>query len=403
MKRSVLVIAPYLPLPANFGGALRIYHLIRHVSEEHTVSLLAPGSETEFAALTELGEICNVTLVPADSTARQPASRHKRAAQLGSMVSGKSFLESGAYSFRMQAALDRLLNTRSIDIVQYEFPESALYRIPPAIPTVFDAHNIEHELLARIARTSRNSSKQIFNQLEARKVRRLEREIWSNATLCLATSERDAHVIRHTVSTPVDVVPNGVDLAAFNSEPLDLSEPGHVVFTGAMRHQPNADGARWYVERVHHLVQHNIPAAKFTIAGADPPAAVTALASDSVHVTGRVDDIKPYIQRARVVAVPLWSGSGTRLKVLEAFAAGRPVVSTTAGVEGIDAEHERHLLIADSPEAFAASVTRLCQDEGLSQELISNARNLVEDSYGWPAIANQLMASHERAIVLQRG
>lgn len=403
MTRSILVVAPYLPLPADFGGALRIYHLVRNLAADHRVTLLAPAAEADRACLPEMMEICDVTLVPARSTARQPAGRRKRVAQLQSLASGRSILESAAYSSQMQAVLDRLLKTRPFDLIQFEFPEAALYEVPAGIPTVFDAHNVEHELLARVARTSPGFMKQMFNQSESRKLRRMERQIWDRATVCVATSERDAATLRQLTSTPVDVVPNGVDLDNFSIQSPESGIPGEIVFTGAMRHQPNADGAVWFARAVLPTLRYQQENLHFSIVGADPPAEVVELASDAISVTGRVDDVRPYLQAAQVVVVPLHAGGGTRLKILEALASGRPVVSTSVGAEGLDVLPDEHLLIADSAEAFARAVATLLEDQELAAQLAFNGRALVESRYGWPEITQRLVAAHDRAIAISGG
>jgi polysaccharide biosynthesis protein PslH len=403
VRRSILIVAPYVPLPANFGGALRIFNLIRYLAEDHEVCLLAPGSKRDIEQAFTLGDICDVTLVPAPSTPRQPASRSKRLSQARSLANGTSFLETTYRSPQLQAALDRILMTRRIDLIQFEFPESALIDAPASVPTVFDAHNVEHDLLARIAHGSNSTGKHVFNLLESRKLKRLEHKIWNRATLCLATSDRDARLIRSMTETRVEVVPNGVDLDYFAAPQVQANARHAVVFTGAMRHQPNAEGATWYARQVHPLVKTSFPDATFTIAGADPPANVQALASCSITVTGAVDDIRPWLAAAEVVAVPLWSGGGTRLKILEAFATGKPVVSTSIGAEGLDAQHGEHLLIADTPGEFAAAVGRLFNNRELSARLATAARGLVEERYGWDAIVQRLVTVHDRAINLHSG
>lgn len=398
MSRTILIVAPYLPVPANFGGALRIYHLIKNLAEAHNIILLAPGDESDLAAAWDLHDLCDVTLVPARSTARKPADRRKRLTQLRSIAGGRSFLELSSYNPQFQAVLNRIFMTRTIDLVQFEFPESALYTLPRSIPTVFDAHNVEHDLLRRVAASSASATKHAFNLMEARKLKRLEVNAWNQATICVATSERDAELMRRLTSTRVEVVPNGVDLDAFGEARQTTPKPHHAVFTGAMRHQPNADGASWYVREVHPLVQREAPDASIAIVGADPPAAIRALSSASVDITGQIDDVRPYLSSARVAVVPLWSGGGTRLKILEAFASGRPVVSTTIGAEGIDARDGEHVLLADTPEDFAQAIVRVFNDDELAGRLGSAGRQLVEERYGWEQITRQLIAAHDLAL-----
>lgn len=398
MSRTVLVVAPYLPWPADFGGALRIYHLVRQLAATQQVIVLAPATQDEFESIRELGTICDVATVPTDRTARQPPGPRKRLTQLGSLVGGRSYLERSSYLPQMQSAIARLFLTREIDLVQFEFPASALYRLPEPRPTVFDAHNIEHELLRRVAGSSTSALRTTFNLAEYRKVRRLERTVWNRAALCIATSDRDAGLIERATSRAVPVVPNGVDLEAFAPLHDVPVRPHHIVFTGAMRHQPNAVGAVWLARQVMPLVRREIPDATLTIAGADPPDSVRELASDCVTVTGRVPDIRDFLAEAAVVAVPLFSGGGTRLKVLEALAMAKPVVSTSLGAEGLDLAEGEHVSIADSPTAFASTVVELMRDRERAAALGLNGRAIVEQRYGWRTIGQHLNGAHELAI-----
>ena len=398
MKRSILIIAPFLPWPADFGGAARIYHLARELAREHTVTLVAPATAAEHAAVTTLGALCDVTAVPAVWTARQPAGRAKRLRQARSLGSQRAYLEVSGYDARMQAVIERLFLTRRIDLVQFELPQAALYPLPRSVPTVFNAQNIEHELLRRVARESTGLARRAFNLAEARKVAAVERRVWRAATVCVATSTGDAETISRLSGTPTRVVPNGVDAAFFGEARRDPAPAPLLVFTGAMRHAPNADGARWLIERVLPRVRLLVPGAQVAIVGADPPSDVLAMAATDVMVTGRVDDVRPWLGRAAVAVVPLRAGGGTRLKILEAFAAGVPVISTTLGAEGLDVADGEHLLLADTPDAFAVAVARVVRDPPLRARLSDAARALVAAHYDWTRIAPRLMAAHDLAV-----
>jgi glycosyltransferase involved in cell wall biosynthesis len=396
LTRSVLIVAPFLPWPVDFGGAARVFHLTRELARVHEVMLIAPARDDEFDALLALGAICDVTAVPARGTAREPAGARKRLLQARSLAGRRSFQELFARSDAFQAALEQLFRTRRIDLVQYEFPQMARYRPPRPRPTVCDAHNVEHELLRRVAATTPSLFQRVFNLAESQKVRLSERAAWQRSTACVTTSERDAAVVRAATDTPVVVVPNGVDVASFTTGHR-APHRHHAIFTGAMRHAPNADGAHWYVTQVQPLVARALPGASLAIVGADPPPSVSALRADDVQVTGRVDDVRPYLAQASVAVVPLRAGSGTRLKILEAFAAGVPVVSTSLGAEGLDVQHETQLLLADDAAAFAAAVTRLMRDRSLAEKLAANARALAA-GYDWARIAPRLVAAHDLAI-----
>jgi glycosyltransferase involved in cell wall biosynthesis len=397
MRRAVLIVAPWLPWPVDFGGAARVYQLTRGLAEQHEVMLLAPAGPDEHDALRALGEWCDVTAVPVRWTARQPADRAKRLRQLLSLTGRRSFLEATTWKPQFQATLERLFATRRIDLVQFEFPQMALFRPPRPVATVVDAHNVEHELLARVAADASSLGQRVFNLAEAQKARALERAVWRAATVCVATSERDACAIEHASGTPTRVVPNGVDVDYYAGWPrqpiLD-----RLVFTGAMRHAPNAEGARWFVEQVLPLVRRDVPDASLAVVGADPPASVRALAGALVHVTGRVDAVRPWLATANVAVVPLHAGGGTRLKILEAFAAGTPVVSTTLGAEGLAVRHGEQLLLADTPTEFAAAVTRVLSNDALAARLAASGAALARANYDWSRITPQLVAAHDLAL-----
>ncbi len=389
MSLRILFVTPYLPAPPDFGGASRMYHLIRETGRRHavtTLSLIAPGDDPRVAEAA-LGRVVPVT-VPL--TARMAAAPAKRLVQIRSLVSPQSFQRRFYWYAAMQRVLDRLIASESFDVVQFEFSQMGAYRVPPGVPSILDIHNIEHDVLRRIA-ASGSPARRLFNQIEYRKYRREEIDAWRRMRGCVATSPGDAGIVSRATRRPVEVVPNGVDLDAFSRLPLDGADPGALVFVGAMRYRPNADAARYFVEEILPRLRVTIPGVELAIVGADPPPDVVALGEmPGVRVTGTVPDVRPWMRNAGVVVVPLLSGGGTRLKILEAFAMGRPVVSTSIGAAGIEARDGEHLLLADRPEAFARAVTRLATEPGLRERLVERAYALVRDRYQWSSAAERL-------------
>ena len=207
----------------------------------------------------------------------------------------------------------------------------------------------------------------------------------------IAMSEGDATELRH-FGVPVDVVPNGV--AAAELQPLPPSaEPATLLFTGTLGHPPNAEGICWFAERVWPLVRERRPEARLLVVGRDAPRRVLALGElPGVEVVGAVADTGPSFERATAVVVPLLSGGGTRLKILEAFARRRALVSTSIGCQGLEVAHERELLVADGPPAFAAAVARLLEDAALRERLAANGRAVAEQRYDWPILGERLAA-----------
>ena len=393
----VLAVTPYLPAPPDFGGASRIYHLLRELQErcELTVfSLAATGDDPEpSAAVFE-----NLVTARVPLTARSPAGPRKRRKQLFSALSKRSFQHRFYWNRSAQAKLTRLLQQDIFDIVQIEFSQMAVYATPGVRHRVIDLHNIEHEIL-RQAAGGGSVSKRLFNALEWRKFRSEEQRYWHGADLCLATSRVDADHVSRVTGEPCTVIPNGVDDAFHTRAPLSEAVDKSIVFTGAMRYQPNADAAVHFVRRVWPLIRDLEPDATFNIVGADPPEDVVRLGErEGVTVTGTVEDVRPWLRAASAVVVPLLSGSGTRLKILEAFATGRPVVSTTIGASGLDVADNEHALIANRPADMAQGLVSLIRNRTLAQRISDNAYQLIQAKYRWGIIGEALFIRYEQLL-----
>jgi glycosyltransferase involved in cell wall biosynthesis len=212
---------------------------------------------------------------------------------------------------------------------------------------------------------------------------------------CISVSEEDRRLL--IASNPrlqVDVIPNGVDVQMYQPSSLDGNQPA-LLFIGTMDYPPCNDAALYFVSEILPHIRRVIPNVETWIVGRDPSPEVMQLNGKGVHVTGRVDDVRPYYRRSSVCVVPLRAGGGTRLKILEAMALGRPVVSTTIGCEGLDVVDGEHLLIADTPKLFSEQTVRLIQDTKLCQRITTEARELVVTHYDWDGIAKRLMLVYE--------
>jgi glycosyltransferase involved in cell wall biosynthesis len=203
----------------------------------------------------------------------------------------------------------------------------------------------------------------------------------------IAVSEVDREILQQLVpGADVRACPTGVDTDYFH--PGAPETPGNVVFVGAMDWKPNEDGAVYFAETMWPKIRAAVPNATFTIVGRNPDPRVRALAGkDGITVTGTVDDVRPYLGAASVVVVPLRVGGGTRLKIYEALAAGKAVVSTTIGAEGLPLEEGVHVVRADDPADFARTVIALLGDPARRRALGEAGRNLVETRYGWARVA----------------
>jgi glycosyltransferase involved in cell wall biosynthesis len=290
----------------------------------------------------------------------------------------------------MQEAITELCTKEDFDVVQLESSLFCQYSYPAHVKLLLDEHNIEYELLTRMARSERSLTRRLFNRIEADRFRRFERRAWDSVDGSLVCSERESEILRtYAPRTPVVVAPNGVDLDYFRPSSA-APEPLTAVFNGVLDYRPNFDAALYLVDEIWPQVLSARPEARLAIVGRARDADINALRRPSVDITGEVADIRPHLQRAAVVLAPLRMGGGTRLKIVEGLALGKAIVSTHVGCEGIAVRDREHLLIADDADAIAAAVLELFDDQSLAQRLGRRGRELVEAQYSWNVAGQRL-------------
>jgi len=378
----ILLITPGVSYPPSDGFSMRVAGLLQELALRHQVTLLTYDHAVgDTAALRDIG--VDVRLVPG-------GNGRPRLWKYLSLISMRSFRGRYYQSAAMQRAIRDALTAEPFDVVQVESTE--LWAFDARVPgsrhiVVLDAHNVFAELLKRLADQQEGVLNRAYWRVETAKFVREERNYWASVDGCVLTSEREAAVVRASRGVrAAAVVPNAIDLDYFrpSTGPVD---PGEIVFTGLMSYRPNQDAVTWFAREILPLILKSRPEITFTVVGKEAPASLLALAGPHIRFTGRVPDTRPYLSRAAVVVVPLRAGSGTRLKILEALAMGKGIVSTSIGCEGLDVTSGRELVVADEPEPFAEAVIRLVDAPHEAAELGRRGRELVERSYGWPAAA----------------
>jgi glycosyltransferase involved in cell wall biosynthesis len=291
----------------------------------------------------------------------------------------------------IQQALRQTIETERPDVLYMDHLDSFVYShvAPKGTCLALDLHNVYSLIAARTAQES-SAMRRVYLNREARLLRKMEAECARRCDVLTAVSTEEAEYFRGLGNAHVHVVPNGVDCQRYAE--LPVGRKGGVptiLYLGAMSWRPNVAAAQFLAADVLPSVREVVPDAVLRIVGRDPLPEVVALARrPGVSVTGAVDSVVPYLAEAHVLAVPLESGGGTRLKILEAFAAGLPVVSTPVGAEGIDAQPGVHFLQADRPQFARALVAALC-DGDTRQRLPSAARQLVLEKYDWRAVGER--------------
>ncbi len=260
-------------------------------------------------------------------------------------------------------------------------------------PKVLFQHNVESVIWRRYVDNETNWLKRAYFWFECQRLTRYERETCNRFDLVLAVSEKDRETLRAIgVTKPIEVIETGVDTEFFAPKTDQLPVPGKLLFLGSLDWMPNIDGMRWFVADIYPRIQHLCPQVTLDIVGRRPTPSISNLqATDSsIRIHANVSDVRPYIAAADVFVVPLRVGSGTRLKIFEAMAMRRPVVSTTIGAEGLAVRSGEHVLLADSPEAFAQQVAALLRDPARNKAIADNGYRMVTRKYSWKNVSQRL-------------
>ena len=405
-RLSVLHLSHMPSSPPRFGAQARMHGLLTEVAKRHDVTAVTLLDEEfdEAEVRREMGAYCREVVVLPNPNGRQGLS--KRLLQVRSMLSLHSY-EHHRYAVPgLQATLDRLMTSRRFDVVNLEFPYLAHYRMrtaPPGAPpppVVVDAHDIAYDIPRQMARTPGPAGRRLYAAVNWRKLRRDELAAVSGADAVAVCSELDRQRLHADVpGADAWVIPNAANVEHYQPRPGDPRPDGRtLLFFGLLSTVPNVDALQWFVREVWPHVVRARPDARLKIVGAWPPPAVQALAGNGVELTGFVDDLRPHLAEAAAIVVPIRLGSGTRLKIVEAMAMGKAIVSTRLGAEGLAGEHGKQLLIADEPGRFAAEALRLLDDPALAARLGAAGRTLAVEKYAWSAAARRLEELYREVI-----
>lgn len=395
----ILLLTPDLPYPSESGAAIRNMGIIRGLAAAgHRLSLVSFAEKAPDKASNPLFELCEEAHIVA--TPRH--GKLKRIVKL--MGSGQADVAFRLTSAEFRRILSRLLEANAYDLIQFSGIELACYLplITPAkksAKVVYDALNAEAELQRVVAQVDQGVTRRlpaaIYSTIQSTRLQRYEREICRAVDAVIAVSEQDRDFLLEHGGAPVRVIPNGIQVAEY--KPAEAARaPCQLVFSGKMDYRPNVDAVEWFHSAVYPLVRERNPQARLLIVGRNPHRRLQHLADDGyVRVTGWVESVLPYLHEAAVYIAPLRMGSGTRLKILEAMAAGCAVVSTSIGAAGLNDEVKGPICIADDAAAFARAIVALLDDEKRRRELGALARERVSRHYDWAALIPRLLRVYE--------
>jgi glycosyltransferase involved in cell wall biosynthesis len=415
----ILFLTQIIPYPPDAGPKVKTWHVLRYLaSRGHRVTLASFVRPEEEEYVSRIREVCqDVYTVPILRSKLSDIGYWVR-----SQFSGRPFLIERDDLAGMRSLVGQILKEEVVDVIhadqltmtQFALPEPTQHGGMPKDKTngsgvehtkrpylVFDAHNAVWTIIDRMRQNAPWYLKPIAG-LEQQRVKRYEGLVVSKFDRTLAVTAPDKRALQEALNLyannsgeaaeVISVIPIAVDTEKL--QPL-ARKPGSVnmVTLGTLHYPPNADGIRWFVKEVYPLILKEKPAATLTIIGKNPPADFYQLPNkypQKVEVTGYVEDLDPYLEEAALMVIAVRAGGGMRVRILEGFARGMPVVTTTVGLEGIEARPGEEVLVEDDPVSFAQSVIRLLEDETLSSSLAKKGRLLAENHYDWQVVLNKM-------------
>jgi glycosyltransferase involved in cell wall biosynthesis len=378
-------------LPVDTGGKIRTYNILRYLASRHDVTLISSyGGRQTPAYESELRQHFPKSIViwtgaPEDSDGLVKQGVHY-IARAGSSV---PYAVSKFTTREVQQIVKRKLDTREFDVAVCDFLAVSL-NFPKQLntPTVLFQHNVEASIWQRQAECEKHWLKKLVFTMEAAKMRRYEAAAVKRFHHVVAVSEIDRKLMIGVDPQSITVVPTGVDLQQFRATENSPALDHEVIFLGSMDWEANVDAVAYFCEKIWPRVLSDIPDAKFRIVGRNPHPSVKKLECDSVEVTGTVPSVIGYLKTAAVVVVPLRIGGGTRLKIYEAMAMGKAIVSTAIGAEGLDVHDGQDIILSEGPEDFARQIVSLLDDEA-ARERLGRAAIETASKYDWSVIGDR--------------
>ena len=379
--------------PVDKGGKIRTFQTLRHLKAQHRVTYLCLDDGSAAPDAEGLAEEYCHELIRIPFAASQKGTSGFYADLARNVFSPLPYAVARYRSAAVRDAIRRAVRERSVDLVICDFLTPSI-NLPRdlGLPAILFQHNVEAAIWERHASVARSAVTRTYLREQWRRMRAFERDECHRFDHVIAVSDVDRETFRQQYGvTTVSAVDTGVDTDFFHPSGTVALQPREIAFTGSMDWMPNEDGIAWFVREVLPIVRRDVPDATLSIVGRNPTATVRALGTvaPGIVVTGTVADIRPYLERAAAIIVPLRVGGGTRLKIFEAMAMERPIVSTTIGAEGLPVTDGVDIRIADDASGFAAAIVSLLHDATQGARLGAAAARQVRAQFGWPKVTEQ--------------
>jgi len=399
---KILQLSPRVPFPLTEGGSIGIFNITRQLSK-HGAKIYFVASSTNQATdiPKELANPCEDVLV-----VRTPKKYGVKSA-IGNLFSKAPV---NIQKYHSKDILDKITNFvkgKQIDLIHVDHLHMAYYGLVIGkmirAPVVLREHNLELKIMERFSESSTNPALRAYAKLQTRKFLRYEPDICSRMDKCIMITEQDrVRLLSMRKDIDAVVIPAGVDTDFF--KPMDLiGGDDSIAYVGSLDWLPNIDGLKWFVDEVMPIIVKSRPNVKLYVFGKNPSHDVEKLNNGkNVFVKGFIEDVRDVYRQARVMIVPLLAGSGIRIKILEAMAAGKAIVSTSVGCEGIKIAPENNIMVADTSQAFADKVLRLLQDDHLCRLIGKEAASFISEEYSWNKIGGMFWNTYSEMISANR-
>ncbi len=404
---KILVLAPDIPATSRMPGSPRLFSLCRELSRLHELFLVTYCSSHEryqsfLNDATTSHVFRRIEVLPDPPAVRWWGQQWHRAHLAAHFEMRYRHV---AYFQSIRDRIWGLCLQECIDLIYVDIlPMTQYIDRTKNIPAIVDLHDSLTLLSRKMLKAERGWRNRLSAYLGLISVQHLERSLGKTFDLIMTNSAVDEHVINE-LSTRLNTltITNGVDMEYF-SPSAGVVEEDKIVFTGVMGYPPNEDAALFFAEDIFPLVKLKRPEVQFWIVGSEPSERVKALTRISgIHVTGKVDDVRPYLRSATVFVCPLRIGSGVKNKILAAMAMQKAIVATSMSIDGLDLADNREVLLADTPQDFAEKVVRLLKDQKAAQQLGANGLARVQGQYSWTAMGKELETAIQSVMTGRTG
>jgi sugar transferase (PEP-CTERM/EpsH1 system associated) len=397
---NVLFLSTENPFPPDHGHHIRTYYLLKNLAAQHRIFFLAfAQNEKELTHKAELEKFCaSVELI----WLPQGKWRWRMyIAMLANLFSLQPYTVTRYASAEANLCIQRLLSNQRIDLIHFDLPHLAAYLShASSLPRILVTHNVESLRLRRWAKVERNYFLKLYLYYQYAKLYRFESKLCPQFDKCTTVSEVDKQILaamcRHDNFASV---PNGVDVEYFRPNGNGKFGEG-LVWAGSMSGAYNRDAVDFFLTKIAPLIHRRLPMAKMQFVGAAPTRLLEKCARENARIqfAGYVDDIRPYVDNAAVFIAPIRSGSGTKVKILNAMAQAKPVVTMPVGAEGIEAVPDEEILIANDENEFAEKTIFLLQHPQRAHEIGLRARRVIEKLYDWKIVAATMNSLYEKVV-----